>query len=137
MDHRFSDPPRFPQCRRVSIFACRILMKQALQLFIEEMADQFAGMPHRASFLVSNFDRPRMSHPLRDHQAIDAVRRQIFHVTIKEARTFSAQNAVPVANDRAHRRARSCKRALSNARRPRPQIRACSRILRACMQLIG
>ena len=44
---------------------------------------------------------------LCDHQAIDAIGREIFHVAVEQARAFSVQHAVAITNDSANSGARS------------------------------
>src|SRR5687768_9288179 len=48
-----------------------------------------------------------MSHALCDHQAIDAIGGEVFHVTVEQTRAFTVQHAVAITNDGADRRARS------------------------------
>ena len=48
-----------------------------------------------------------MTNPLGDHQTIDAVSREVFHVAIEQTRAFTVQYAVAITNDGPDRRARS------------------------------
>ena len=40
-------------------------------------------------------------HPLGDHEAVDAVGREVFHVAVEEAGSFAGDDAVAVADDAA------------------------------------
>src|ERR1700674_3274827 len=73
-----------------------------------------------------------MADALRDHQTIDAISCEVFHVTIEQARAFAVQHAVAITNDRADGRARSTQRDFSNSSWRRSQIRSrtCSRFTR-------
>src|ERR1043166_3423757 len=57
----------------------------------------------------SNIEEWNKSGPcsLCDHQAIDAIGREIFHVAVEQARAFSVQHAVAITNDSANSGARS------------------------------
>src|SRR5260370_7264802 len=69
-------------------------------------------------------------HALRNHQAIDAVGRQVFHVAIKKTGAFSVEHSVSVANHTAHRGSRSGKRDSPYAFRAWTQMGTCVRRFR-------
>src|SRR5262249_41142367 len=50
-----------------------------------------------------------MKHPLTNHQSVDAIGREVFHVAVKQARSLSIQHSVAVPDNRANRRASSFK----------------------------
>src|SRR5229473_136903 len=76
-------------------------------------------------------------HALRDHQAVDAVGRQVFHVAIKKTGAFSVEHSVSVSNHGAHRRSSSGKRDSAYAFRDWTQIGMRVRKFRTLRDLIG
>src|SRR5437762_8858179 len=56
-----------------------------------------------------------MSHALRNHQTIDAVGGEIFHVAVEQTRAFAIEYTVAITDDSADRRARSARCDLSNS----------------------
>src|SRR6266481_7668294 len=93
-------------------------------------------MTNRRAILIQNFDLARMPHALRNHQAVDAVRGEILHVAIEQARTLAVENAVAIANYCANRRARSSQCALADSLRQRPKIGMGVAVRRARLKLV-
>src|ERR1041385_317749 len=63
-----------------------------------------------------------MTNALRDHQAIDAIGGEVFHVAIEQTRAFAVQHAVAITNHSADCGARSVRRDLPGAIRSWSQI---------------
>ena len=63
-----------------------------------------------------------VEHALRDHEAIDAVGGEVFHVAIKQAGAFAVEDAVAVADHGAHGGAGSRESDFANAFRNGTQI---------------
>src|SRR5271170_5704803 len=77
-----------------------------------------------------------MPHSLRDHQAIDAVCGQIFHVTIEQARSTPAKNSLAITNHGAHSGTRAGDSSLADSRRQGTKLGLRIVALRSSMQLI-
>src|SRR5260370_15805308 len=77
-----------------------------------------------------------MLHALGDHQAVDAVGSEIFHVAIEKTCAFAIQHSVAIANDGAHRGARSCQSAFSHSRGKRAKIGMRAAVSGARLKLI-
>src|ERR1700726_4198167 len=86
--------------------------------------------------LVNDSDRVVMAHALRNHQPIDAVGGEIFHVAIEKAGAAAGEHAVAIANHGAHSRARPGNSVLANAGRNWAQVRMRVWIRWARLQLV-
>src|SRR4051812_45031684 len=58
-------------------------------------------MLHGVAALVGDGDAIGVAKPLRDHEPIDAIGGEIFHVSVEQARAFAVENSVAIADDRA------------------------------------
>src|ERR1700691_6646478 len=70
----------FAQNARLRVAPCRFLgrsggklMQDALEFLVEEARDEFGRVQDGLALLVDDAGDVAMTHPLRDHQAIDAV----------------------------------------------------------------
>ncbi len=113
-----------------------IFLQELLQLLIKELVDQFRSVADRLSVLVENVNRARVLHALRNHQPVNAIGGQIFHVAVQQARAPAVQYAVTVADYGANRCTRAHQRALPDARWQRAQVGMRIGILRAGFELI-
>ena len=77
-----------------------------------------------------------ITQALRDHQAVDSVGREIFHVAVEQARSAPFEHAVAIANDGANGRPRSVERRRADAGGGRTEIGLIRFERRASFQLI-
>src|SRR5687767_7573778 len=47
----------------------------------------------------------RVTNALSDHQTIDAIRREVFHVAVEQTGAFAVQHTVPISDNSANGRA--------------------------------
>jgi len=83
------------------VTAIRSFAQQTGPALRQTSMNQFRRVPNRQSGFVLNLDAVRMTHPLRNHQPVDAIRRQILHVAIEQACAFAVQdpeNAISIPN---------------------------------------
>src|SRR5260370_17703826 len=103
-DHLLADAACLPQRRcylRIAIL-CRFA-QQKIELFVKEIADEFRRVKNRRASLIKNFDFVRMLQALGDHQAVDAIGPEIFHVTIEKTRSLAPKHAIATPNPRTNR----------------------------------
>src|SRR5271165_885286 len=98
-NHSFAEQARLREAlggflRRTS----RKLVQDALKLLVEEARDEFGRVQDGLTLLVEHAGDFAMAHTLRDHQAIDAVGGQVFHVAIEQASAAAAEHALAIAN---------------------------------------
>ena len=93
-------------------------------------------MKNRHASLIKNFDLVRVLHALGDHQPVNAIRGEIFHVAIEETRALAVENAVAIANDRSNRGAGSRQRASSDSRWHRTKVGMRTGVRPTCLKLI-
>src|SRR5690349_1611908 len=62
--------------------ALRELADETLELALVTGVDEGLVVLDRQALLVLDRHRGAMSQPLRDHEAVDAVGREVFHVTV-------------------------------------------------------
>src|SRR5260370_40646525 len=86
------------------------------------MADDFRCVKTRPASLIKTFAFVRMLLPLGDNQAVDAIGREISHVTIEKTRSLAAKHAIAIANHGANRGAGTRQRAFANSRWQRAKI---------------
>src|SRR6266849_10887756 len=96
------------------------LRDQALELLVEEARHDVGRM--RELTTVGIGDGDLVQYPLRDHVAIDAVGRQVFHVAVEQAGALAVEHPVAVANDSPHCGPGSVERPLANALRAGSQV---------------
>ena len=92
-------------------------------------------MLHTLAIVALTFDF--VPHALRNHQPVDAVGGQVFHVAIEQAGAFAVEHAIAIADDGAHRRTRSGERDRSNACSARAADRDARSAAWAVRNLIG
>ena len=102
--------------------ACWQLPQDSIELLVKEGRDEFGRMQHRPPVLVHDAHGISMTHSLRDHQSVDAVRREIFHVAVEKACTAAAEHSLAIADDGTNRRACAAERPLADARGNGPQV---------------
>src|SRR5437773_1586339 len=99
-DHFFADAAGFAEGgRQLGVIAFRVLSQQPSEFLVKKIADEFRRVTNRRASLIEDFHFVGMLHALGDHQPVDAVGGEIFHVAIKETRTLAVEHAVAVAND--------------------------------------
>ncbi len=59
--------------------------QQAVEFFVEQLRDKFRRMLHGLAVCRLPPDQVAMQHALRDHQPVNAIGGQIFHVAIEQA----------------------------------------------------
>src|SRR5271156_1338470 len=119
----------FPQTTRLGVtlvgFLGRAggkLVQNALELLVEKARDEFGGVCDRLALLVEHTSDVAMAHALRDHQAIDAIGGEVFHVAIEQAGAAAAEHAVAIANHSAHCGAGAGNGVLANSGGNRAQV---------------
>src|SRR5262245_11776768 len=118
-NHVLADSPPFAQRRCHLRIVALCFTKQSVELFVEEPSDQLRGVWHGGAAFILYFNTPRVAHTLRDHQAVNPIGGQVFHVAIEQARAFSVEHAVAVADHRANRSAGARERTLAYSCRKR------------------
>src|SRR5438067_12434567 len=78
-----------------------------------------------------------MAHALRDHQAVDAVSSEVFHVAIEQAGALAVEDAIAIANHSANGSASPVERLAANAGGHGPQIRVAILAGLAALKLVG
>ncbi len=135
-DHLLGDAASFGQ--RSRSFAVDFRGKVFLdlgQLLVENASDEFRRVFDLLAIVSGNLNS--VAHALRNHQAVDAIGGQIFHVAIEKACALSIEHSIAITNHGTDRRARSGERNLANAFRDRPQIGVRIRELRTFRNLVG
>ena len=94
-------------------------------------------MPNRQPRVVKNLDAIRMPHALRNHQPVNAVGGQIFHVAIEQARAFPVEHSIAVANDRSNRGTRACQRVFADSHWKWTQLRMLFGVQSTRLELVG
>src|SRR6202047_4772178 len=107
----------------------RKLAKQAVEFFVEQAGDEFRRVFEASALIVNDAGKIAVQHALRNHQTVDAVGGEGFHVAIEQACTFTAEYYVEITDASPYRRAGSVYRALANAFGRGPQIWIAPRIL--------
>src|ERR1700730_8839337 len=140
-DHLLCDTARLGEWSgRILINLGRQIPLNFRQFLIKYTGHQFGSVLDRLGVVARNFDLvpgggfdDRASgleppflfgvpYALRNHQAVDAVGCQIFHIAIEETGALSVEHSVAITNHSARSRLRSCKRCFANAFRDWPQI---------------
>src|SRR6266850_6735197 len=136
-DHFFTDAAGFAErSGELRVIVFRALPQQTVELLVKQIADEFWGVTNRRAPLIENFNFVRVLHALRNHQAVDAIRSEIFHVAIEETRALAVEHAIAIANDGANRGARSGQRAFADSGRKRAKIGMAATVRRALLKLI-
>src|ERR1022692_3139792 len=78
--------------------ACWQLPQDSIELLVKEVRNEFGRMQHRPPVLVYDAHGIAMAHSLRDHQSVDAVCREIFHVAVEKACSAAAENSLAIAD---------------------------------------
>src|SRR5271170_447797 len=117
--------------------AGRKLMQNALEFLVEKARDEFGRVQDRLALLVEHTTDVAMAHALRDHQAIDAIGGEVFHVAIEQAGAAAAEHAVAIANHSAHCRAGAGYGVLANSGGNGAQVGTSFVVCGARLQLIG
>ena len=87
--------------------------------------------------LFSRFiHHPAVPHALRNHQPVNSVGCQVFHVTIQQTCALSVQNPVAISNNRPHRCPRARHGLFPNAIECRAQIRVTLAMRVSSIQLV-
>src|SRR5262249_28957323 len=121
-DHCLSDFACFAKGIDLRI-AIRQSIYQLLQFLVEEVRNQLRSMLCWSSAFVGELQPVAMLNPLRDHEAINAVGGQVFHVTVEQAGAFPVQDAIAITNHGANCRPRTAKRSLPDPSRLGTQVR--------------
>src|SRR6266567_87948 len=111
--------------------------EQTLEFFVKQPCDELRGMLYALTLFILNVDQIAMKHALSNHQAVNAIRGQVFHVSIEQAGASATQHSVTVANHGSYRRARAIHRACAHTHRLRSQIGIAARVFRPCLKLVG
>src|ERR1700734_683483 len=115
-DHAFAQNPRLSiSLNHFFGRAGRKLADDALELFIEKASDEFRCVGNGLAVIVQNGDDISVAYTLRDHQAVDTIRGEIFHIAVEQAGSAAVEHAVAIANHGANRGARSGKSSLADA----------------------
>src|SRR5829696_3845770 len=123
-NQRLADVPRSPVFfNHRLVCAGGKLTQNPLEFLVEHLADLSVSLN-------------AVTNSLCNHQTIDAVRRKIFHITIKQAGALAVEHAIAITDDRADRRARSVGSNLADSFRSGPQIRMRRCCGFACVKLI-
>src|SRR5271169_1375988 len=112
-DHCFANLACLAKCFRRTQVPPRIC-QQFRKFFVEQLGDELRCVWHWIARIPEDRNLSAVPHPLRNHQAIDAVGREIFHVAVEQARSPAIQHAVAIANHGSNRSSRSRQRALAN-----------------------
>src|SRR3984893_10635266 len=112
------------------------LAKQAVEFLVEEACDEFRRVFEALALIVHDAGKIAVQHALRNHQTVDAVGGEVFHVAIEQACTFTAEYSVAITDDSPYGRACSVYRALANAFGGGPQIWIAPRILGSGEKLV-
>ncbi len=112
-DHRFADAARLAK----RFWRSRIRAGFA-SIFSSSSSNNWVmssrSVRNRIAGVINDGNVLAVPHALRDHQAVDAVGRQIFHVAVEQAGSFAVQHAVAIADHGANRGAGSGQRALAH-----------------------
>ena len=124
-DHFFADVAgllELLRCFRGRVF--RQFTQNASQLFIEKLLDPVRRVRNRLAVFVDYANSIAVPHPLRDHQSVDAISRQILHIAVQKTCTTAGEHSLAITNHGTNCRARAGECLLADPHWNGPQGRA-------------
>src|SRR5260370_17831828 len=103
-DHLLAQTPRFTKRCLLRRAECGVLGQQAIELLIKKTVNQFQRVTDWPAVVVKNIDSSGVLDALRNHQPVNPVIGEVFHVAVEKTCPAAVQHAVALANHTPHGR---------------------------------